>query len=140
MLSKPLKNFVLNLGFVKEALRDAEIAAFPKAQKDILATMRDDLDKQSDELAKGKLNDLPSPTDLRKIVTLDKVRGIIFIGGERAEDARLANLKAESDFLLESDLWSLLYETPKELASRAMFVNGTLEDLQKGRSILYTLS
>jgi hypothetical protein len=94
-----------------------------------------------DELAKKKLNDLLSPVDLTKIVTLDKNKGILFIGGEKVDDIRLNNLKAEAEFFLQSDLWRLLYESPKELASRAMFVSGeTLADMQKGKSILYTLS
>ncbi len=135
------KTFVLNLKFVREAMREAEIKAFPKAHKDILDTMQDDLDKQAEELSKKKLNDLLSPVDLRMIVTMDKQRGIIFIGGEKVEDGRLANLKSEAEFLIKTDLWQLLYETPKELASRAMFVTGeTIADMQKGKSILYTLS
>lgn len=94
-----------------------------------------------DSLVKDKLNDLLSPVDAHKIVTLDKTHGIIFIGGVKAEDGRLSNLKAEAEFFMQSDLWQLIYETPKELASRAMFINGeTLSDLQKGKSMLYTLS
>ncbi len=74
-------------------------------------------------------------------MTIDKQKGIIYVGGERIDVARLANLKAEADFFLASDLWTLLYETPKELAQRAMFVNGeSLVDMQKGKSMLYTLS
>ena len=135
------KTFVLNLKFVREALREAEIKAFPKAHKDVLDTMQDDLNVQADELAKKKLNDLLSPVDLRMIVTMDKNKGIIFIGGEQVDDGRLSNLKSEAEMLLQTDLWKLLYETPKELASRAMFVSGeTLADMQKGKSILYTLS
>lgn len=140
-----LKNWILNLKFVKEALTEAErnggIKAFPLAQKDVLETMRDDLDKQAKEMAKTLLNELLSPVDANKIVTLDKDRGIVFIGGTRADEIRLSNLKAEAEFFLQSDLWHLLYETPKELASRAMFVNGeTLADMQKGKSMLYTLA
>lgn len=140
-MNQLIKKFVLNLSFVRDALKEAEIKAFPVAQKDILDTMRDDLNKQAQELAKQYLNDLLSPVDLRKIVTLDKPRGMIFIGGEKVEEGRLNNLKAEAEFFMQSDLWQLLYQTPKELASRAMFINGeTLADMQKGKSILYVLS
>ena len=135
------KQFILNLKFVKDALKDAEAKAFPKAQKDILETVRDDLDKQAEELSKKKLNDLLSVVDINKIVSLDKARGIVFIGGVKVEDTRLSNLKAEAEFFLESDLWHLIYETPKELAQRSMFVAGeTLADMAKGKSMLYTLS
>lgn len=115
--------------------------AFNDARKDLEETNVYATDEKAKELATKQVNDLLSPVDLRKIVTLDKNRGFIFIGGEKADDARLHNLKAEAELLLKTDLWQLLYETPKELASRSMFVNGeTLADMQKGKSILYTLS
>lgn len=99
------------------------------------------VEEQIDEMANEKLANLLSIVDLRKIVTIDKPRGILFIGGARVDPARLANLKAEADFFVTSELWSLIYETPKELAQRAMFVSGeSLADMQKGKSMLYTLS
>jgi hypothetical protein len=134
-------NFLKKLPVFKQVYRQGGIDSFPLAQKDILETMRDDLDKKADEIAKQKLNDLLALVDAHKIVTLDKTHGIVYIGGVKAEAGRLANLRSEAEFFLESDLWQLIYETPKELASRAMFVNGeTLSDLQKGKSMLYTLS
>ncbi len=94
-----------------------------------------------EEKAIQLLNELLSNVDLTKIVAVDKTRGIVYIGGEKADAGRLANLKAEAEFLLNSELWTLIYETPKELAQRAMFVNGeSLDDMKKGKSILYTLS
>lgn len=143
-----MKNWIFNKFFKKEidtlkaeAKRQGSIDAFEKAVEDLKETNVYETDKLATEIAEKKLNDLLSPVDLRKIVTLDKQRGIVFIGGEKAEDGRLSNLKSEAEFLLNSDIWALLSETPKELASRAMFVSGeTLADLQKGKSILYMLS
>lgn len=121
--------------------RQASIDAFKKAHADIMETMADDLDKKAEEVAKKKLNDLLSPVDLTSVVTLNKQIGAIFIGGERVEDGRLTNLKAEAEFIVNSEIWHLLSETPKSLAERAMFINGEgLDDLKKGRSILYTLA
>lgn len=94
-----------------------------------------------EEKARQLLNDLLSNTDLNKVVTLDKARGIVYIGGQKVTPERLMNLKSEAQFLVESELWHLIYETPKELAQRAMFVNSeSLDDMKKGKSILYTLS
>lgn len=139
-----MKNWILKTFFVKdleEAKRQGSLDAFHKAVEDLKETNVYETDVMATEMAEKKLNDLLSPVDLRKIVTLDKTRGIVFIGGEKADDGRLSNLKSEAEFLLKSDIWGLLCETPKELASRAMFVNGeTLADLQKGKSILYMLS
>lgn len=135
------QRFILNRKFVKIAIREAEIQAFPKALADLKETNVYETDIKADELAEQKMSALLHPVDLRKIVTLDKARGIVYIGGEKAEDARLMNLKQEADFILQSDLWTLLQETPKELAQRSMFVQGeTLTDMQKGKSVLYTLS
>ncbi len=98
-------------------------------------------DQEINELANKKLADLLSLVDLNKIVTVDKQRGIVYIGGIKVEASRLANLKAEAEFFLASELWNLIYETPKELAQRAMFITGeSLADMQKGKSMLYTLS
>ena len=138
------KNWVLRFKFVDGVLQDAYrqggISAFPLAQKDILETMRDDLDKQAEELAKKKLNDLLANVDLTAIASITQ-QGVIYIGGVHPDDGRLSNLKSEAEFLIQSDIWRLLQETPKMLAEKAMFVAGeSLDDLKKGRSILYTLA
>lgn len=134
-------NWLKKLPLFKTVYRQGGIDSFPLAQKDILETMADDLDKKAEELAKKKLNDLLSPVDLHKVVTVNKLAGLIFIGGNKAEEGRLANLKSEAEFILNSEVWQLLKETPKSLAERAMFVSGEgLDDMKKGRSILYTLS
>lgn len=139
-----MKDFILNLPFVKKALEEAKlrggIEAFPLASKDILETMRDDLDKQADELSLKKLNDLLSVVDQNKIVSYDARTKQVYIGGELADQPRLLSLRAEAEYIAVSDIWTLLYETPKELAQRAMFVSGeSLDDMKKGKSMLYTL-
>lgn len=80
-----------------------------------------------------------SIVDPTVIVTKDN-RGIIYIGGEMAEPGRLSNLRAEAEFFLQSDLWKIIFETPKELAHRAMFTDAeSMVDLQKGKSMLFML-
>ncbi len=87
------------------------------------------------ELAK-----LLSPIDWSKVVSVDKSTRQVLIGGKTADAGRLASLKSEAELFLQSDLWQLMYETPKALAQEEMFVKGeSLESLQKGRSMLYTL-
>lgn len=141
MISNNYTNWLKKLPLFKEVYRQGGIDSFSLAQKDVLETMRDDLDKKAEELAKEKLSNLLSPVDLNKIITLDKQKGIVFIGGQRVDEGRLANLKSEAEALEGFDLWQLLYETPKELAQRAMFIDGdNLDAMKKGRSILYTLS
>lgn len=140
MINK-IYQWILNRQFVKDALLQAEIKAFPKAQKDVLETMRDDLEAQAEQLANLKLATLLTGMSLNSIVTVDKAKGALFIGGERADAMHLANLKSEAEFLVNSELWQLLSDTPRRLAEKAMFTDdGTLENLLiKGRAILFTL-
>jgi ATP-dependent protease HslVU (ClpYQ) peptidase subunit len=131
--------------YVQAQIKGAEAGfatrLFKNAQADVLETFQDDLEKKAEELAKKKLNDLLSVVDMNAVVTINKQQGILYIGGERAEDGRLANLKQEADFLATSDIWKLIQESPKELAQKAMFVAGeSVEDMKKGRAMLYTLS
>lgn len=140
-----VKEWILNLAFVRTALSEAErqggIKSFPLAQKDILDTMRDDLDKKAEELANNKLTSLLSVVDWKKVVTINEQQGILYIGGERADDMRLQNLKQEAEFIIGSELWQLIIETPKALAHKAMFTAGeSLDDMKKGRAMLFTLT
>ena len=91
-------------------------------------------------MASKELHKLLSLVDPKMVVRLDEKSGAVYIGGERADPARLASLKAEAEFFNESDLWKIINQTIRELAQRAMFVDGkTLEDMQKGRSMLFLL-
>lgn len=139
-----IKQWILKTFFSKE-LEEATINgskdAFHKAHADIMETMKDDTDKKAKELADRMLANLLTPVDMNKIVMVDKTKGIVYVGENRIDDNRLANLKAEAEFFEASDLWHLIQETPKELAHKAMFVAGdSIDDMKKGRSILYTLS
>lgn len=139
-----MKNWILKKFFkkeLKEATRQGSIDAFEKARKDLEETNIYNTEEKAKELMTKQLNDLLSLRDFKKIVTLDKNKGIIFIGGEKATDNRLINLKAEAEFFLQSDLWQIICESVKRSAEISMFVSGeSLEDMRKGRSILYTLS
>jgi hypothetical protein len=142
-----IKNWILQTFFQEDldrvlaaASRAGSMDAFKKAHEDIRETMRDDLEKQAEELANQKLAALLSVIDLSQVIAEDKHKGLIFLGGVKADPGILANLKAEAEFLTESTLWKVLNNTIRELAQRAMFVAGdSLDDMKKGRSILYTL-
>jgi len=96
--------------------------------------------KTLDELADEKVARLLSVIDMHKIVTVNKL-GLIFIGGEKADDIRLSNLRAEAEAITQMEIWTLLNETPKKLAQDTMFVHSeSLDDMKKGKSILFLLS
>ena len=134
-----MKKWILNR-FFKQDLLDAKIVAFRDAQKDILETMADDLDVKANELAQKKLEALLSPIDWNSVVRYNVQTKQIYIGNDLIDNARMANLKAERNFLLESDMWKLLVETTKAEAEQSMFVKGeTLADMQKGKAMLFTL-
>lgn len=99
------------------------------------------IEQKAEEKALEMLNALLSNTDLTSIVSLDNRKGIIFIGGNKADKNELLTLKNEAEYLQQTRLWKLLQETPKELAMRAMFISSeSLDDMKKGKTILYTLS
>ncbi len=139
------KQWFLNK-FFKDSLAnikcDAGIEAFRLAHKDVLEGFEGDVEERAKELAQENLEKLLTIIDERLIVSVDPRAKVVLIGGEAVDEARLANLRAEAHFFIESDLWKVIYETPKKLAESAMFKDdGTLEtQLLKGRAILYTLA
>lgn len=149
-----IKQWILNRKFVVDAIfpssfsitfEDAKRAlytkAFSDASKDLEETNMYNTEQKAKELSKTMLNDMLSVVDMNSIVTVDKMNKLVYIGGIKTDAMQLANLKAEAEFIVASSLWKLLYETPKELAQRSMFVSSeTLADIQKGKSMLYTLS
>lgn len=115
--------------------------AFDDTRKDLEETNEYNTEQRAEELANKKLLAMLSIVDMNSIVTLDAKNGFLYIGGEKTDDAKLANLRSEAEFLMESDIWKLLQETPKELAHKALFITSeSLDDLKKGKSMLYTLS
>ncbi len=99
-----------------------------------------EFDKAVEDKANRILTGLLSTIDYNNVLRLDQKNGFIYIGNERATPEQLNNLKAEAEFLTQSTIWKLIHETPKELAQRTMFVSSeSLVDLQKGKTILFTL-
>ena len=93
-----------------------------------------------DQVAQA-INDLLSNVDLHKVVSYNQKTGLMYIGGRQATKEEILNLKSEAEMITSTELWNLIHETPKELAMRSMFVEGeNIDNMKKGRSILYTLS
>ncbi len=141
-----MKQWLINLGWalfltqIQDELRLREITAFKAAQKDVLETMADDLEKKAKELMETRLAQMMSPVDWNHVVTLNERQGAIYIGGQRADHAQLQNLKAEAEILATSNLWGLLHETPNALAQNAMFKTGDDTDsFKKGRAMIFHL-
>ncbi len=96
--------------------------------------------KDVKEEAEKLLKDMLGALDEARLVTFDKQKGLVYIGGEVADDARLANLKAESEFMLSSELWKLLSETMRYMAYEQMFTKSTsFDDMRSGKMLLYHL-
>lgn len=135
-----MKEWILNK-FFKEELRQENIKAFQLANQDIWETMEDEVEKQAKELSVKMLQELLSPIDWSYVVKYNEKTNNIYIGNGVIEPARLANLKAEAQFIRESDLWKLMAETPKAEAHLSMFVKSeSLDDLKKGKAMLFTIS
>jgi len=135
-----LKQYIFNHNIFSSLHRELYIKAFTAASKDLEETRIDDTDKKAKELADKMLSDLLSVVDEKQIITVSS-KGLVFIGGEKIDDAYLASLKSEAELIESTKLWGIISETTKKLAEQAMFVNGvSLADFEKGRSMLYTLS
>jgi hypothetical protein len=140
MQFKRIKNYIWNKWF-EEDKANLYRKAFEHARDDLKETNVYNTEERANELADEKLDNMLSVVNPNFIVRVDKQKGMIFIGEEKADQGRLTNLKAEAEALTNFELWKLLYETPKELAERAMFIHGeSLADMQKGKSMLYTLA
>lgn len=143
-----IKQWILDKFFKKEidlmfaeAKMQGSKDAFVKARADLEEMMIETDKEKIEELANAKLASLLSIVDMSKLVKIDKIKKVVYIGDEVADAIKLSNLKAEAEFMTQSELFKLIHNTPKELAQRAMFVEGKdLADMQKGKSILYTLS
>lgn len=121
-------------------LAEASSRAMAMAQRDMLETMEDDLDKRAQIIADKKVKDLYVPIKMEHVITMTK-NGVIYINGEQADDARLANLKNEAEALLQFDLFKVLHDTPRALAEKSMFLeDGEITtQLLKGRAVIYML-
>lgn len=146
--NNPIKHWVYKLPFVSKAINDAYlkggIDSFPLAQKDILETMDDDISKKAEELANKKVSQMLGIFDEKTVVTYVKRTGAIYIGGELADEGRLASLKAEAEYFEQSDLWKILNSSVDFVTRQIMFEKSNysenFDDLKNGKSILYTLS
>lgn len=134
-------NWLFNLKVFDAKKRELYTKAFSDAYKDLEETNVYNTEEKAKELTEKKLLEMLNPVDLTRVVSLDKSRGILFIGGEKVDEAGILNLKQEAEYFQSTQLWKLLYNTPKKLAEESMFISGeSLADMQKGKTILYTLS
>ncbi len=152
---KWLKEYILLFDFVQRAFQHTYREQINKDRADIMraaledvrATIVDDTEERATEIALQRINDLFSPCDLRQIVTFEVTNpntkaGIVKIGGNRADESQLANLKAEANAIKHMVIWQLLIETPNNLAQNALFKDDGDNKVThtKGRSMLYLLS
>lgn len=98
------------------------------------------INKDLQEEVNKKLASMLGFVDEKNIITFDKAKGIILIGGERVSEERLTNLRSESEIFLQSDLWKILSGTITFMAYNQMFVKSQkYEDTLSGKMWLYHL-
>jgi hypothetical protein len=97
-------------------------------------------EKTIDDKVNERISKLLGFVDEKSIVTIDKTKGLVFIGGERVDEGRLMNLKTESEFFMNSELWKVLNETIRYMAYDTAFVKSTKwEDVLSSKMWLYHL-
>lgn len=92
------------------------------------------------EAVEKRLADMLGFADPKDVVSFDKQRGFVFVGKDRVPADRLANLKQEAEFVLNSELWRLLEGTIRHMAYEIMFTKSkTFDDMLSGKMLLYHL-
>lgn len=128
--------------YIEEAQEQSKITATAeRVSRSTMETLDETIRQKSEEKAREKLEALLSIIDERHIVTFDKNMRAVYIGGVKADEGQLGNLRSEAEMILSTNLWQILHHSPKKLAERAMFVDDGIlpNQLLKGRSILYML-
>jgi len=112
-------------------------------EKKSLDDFTKDLDYFEEEVKREvdkRLSSMLGFLDENQIVTFDPKVGIIFLGPERIDESRAMNLKSESEFVLQSQLWKVFNETIRHQAYEIMFLKSTsFDDMRSGKMLLYLL-
>lgn len=96
--------------------------------------------KDIQEEVHKKLVEMLGFIDYKSVITVSK-EGFLFIGKERIDESRLANLRSEAEFLEKSDIWKLLNETMRYSAYEMMFTKSkSIDDLMSGKMWIYHIS
>lgn len=139
-----MKNWILNLGFVKEAINLASVQGTDfgieqgKDKIEMLSKLNEDvLERRSNE----KLAKLLGAVDENFVVTYDKKTGLVFMGGVKLDEYQIMNLKSEAEAIAQMQIWKTLSETLKQQAQKTIFENSTeWADVMNGKMMLYNLS
>lgn len=135
-----VKKFIRNFDFLKKEREELYRKAFRDALADFEETRVIDIDTKAKELMESEMMKMLCAVDMNHVVKVDKQRKIIFSGEEQLDAASIQSLKAEAELIMSTRLWKMLSETPRELAHKALFIEGeNLDTMKKGRSMLYLL-
>lgn len=114
--------------------------AFSDASKDLEETNVYNTDEKAKVLAEKMLSDMIGFTDKNKIITYEKTKGLLFIGGEKQLPEQLFNLKQEAEIIYSSQLYGIIYNTIGELARQRIFVTSKdWQDVLAAKMALYNL-
>jgi hypothetical protein len=87
-----------------------------------------------------KLGELLGTSDENNIVTFNKEKGMVFLGGRKMETTEIANFHADAEFILESGLWKAIVNTVGNDARDRIFNRSeTFQDVLNGKMALYNL-
>lgn len=96
------------------------------------------------QFTKKKLPAEPTPSLLYAVKETDIIasdkNGLIYVNGTRISPEALAKLQSEVKFFKDTDLFRVLFGTPKEHAMRIMFEQSkSWDDMVAGKMLLYAL-
>lgn len=132
---------IFNSKLFEKHRRDLHTQVFRDAYKDLEETNTYNTEERAKELSEKSLLEMLLPANVQFVIRVDERTKRLVLNGEMLDDATLGNLHAEAMSLVSSNLWNILHNTPKKLAEEALFIKSeSLADLQKGKTMLYTLA
>lgn len=146
-MNKKIKQWILHT-FFNEEVEEMYARSVIEGSKDAFEKAREDLEEMMVETDKDKIEARVeerlaemlfgnSPKDIMTTNT----QGHLFINGERADEVKVSNLKAEAEFFMTSELWKIIHDSINTSTQKDLFVSSqSIADIQRGKTILYTLS
>lgn len=115
--------------------------AFADARADLDETNVFNVEEKAKELTSKRLGEMLGFVDEKFILTHNKEKGFVFLGGEKLTPEQIMNLKSEAEIILTSTMWKIFYNSIGDIARKAMFEKSeTFQDMLSGKMLLYHLS
>lgn len=128
-----IKNFILNLDFVQNAIDEQISDRFEMSQEAIKI--------KAQQLATKDVSELLGTVNEAEILTVNEQKGFVFVGGERITPEQALSMRQEAELIENTYLWKVMCSTIEMSAQKRIFEKSvTIDDVMSGKMALYNLS